>query len=71
MLVDLSVAIMPVTVSVAIMQLEAYGALIQVTISTANRWATILIAIMQVGVSVANYGGGIFCSALCKSLFLL
>ena len=27
MLVDLSVAIMPVTVSVAIMQLEAYGAL--------------------------------------------
>ena len=47
MLVDLSAAIIQVTVSVAIMQLEVF-ALIQVTVSAANVWVTIFIVIKQV-----------------------
>ena len=44
MLVDLYVAIMQVTVSVAFMHLD---------VSAANMWVTIFIVIMQMGVSVA------------------
>ena len=53
MLMDLSVAIMHVTVvAVAIMQLEISAALIQVTVSTSNMCVTFFIVFMQVGVSV-------------------
>ena len=55
MLVDLSVAIIQVTVSVAVMQLE---------VSAAYMWETIFVVIMQMEVC-CNYAGGIFCSALC------
>ena len=64
MLVNLSVAIMQVTVSVAVMQIEVSAAHMQVTVSAANMWVTIFIVIMQMRVCY-NYGGGIFCSALC------
>ena len=64
MLVDLSVTIMQVTVSVTVMQLEVSAAHVQVTVSAANMWVTLFIVIMQMGVSVAIYAGGIFCSAL-------
>ena len=46
---DLSFAIIYVTVSVAIIQL----ALTQVTVSASNMWVTIFIVFIQVGVSVA------------------
>ena len=65
MLVDLSVTIMQVTVSVAVMQLQVSAAHMQVTFSAANMWVTIFTVIMQMGVSVCNYEGGTFCSALC------
>ena len=71
MLVDLSVTIVQVTISVAVMQLEVSAAHMQVTVSTANTWVTIFVVIMQMGVSVVNYAGGIFCSALCLWLCLL
>ena len=64
MLVDLSVTVMEVTVSVAVMQLEISAAHMPVTDSAANMWVTIFIVIMQMRVCY-NYGGGIFCSALC------
>ena len=50
MLVDLSVAIIQVTVSVLIMQLEVFAAHMQVT---ANMWVTIFVVIIQMEVSVA------------------
>ena len=53
MLVDLSVAIIQVTVSVAVMQLEVFAAHTQVTVSAANMWVTIFVVIMQMEVSVA------------------
>ena len=53
MLVDLSFAIMHVTVSIAILQLEVSAALIPVTVSTSNMWVTIFIVLMQVWISVA------------------
>ena len=70
MFVDLSVTIMQVTGSVAVMQLEVSAAHMQVTVSASNMWVTIFIVIMQMGVC-CNYGGGIFCSALCTRLCLL
>ena len=53
MLVDLFVANIQVTVSVAIKQLEVFSAFMQVKVSAANMWVTIFIEIMHVGVSVA------------------
>ena len=53
MLVDLSVAIIQVTVSVAIMQLDVFTAHMQVTVSAANMWVTIFVVIMQMEVSFA------------------
>ena len=51
---DLFVAVMKVTVSVAIIQLEVFATLGSFcNISAANIWVTIFIEIMQVGVSVA------------------
>ena len=50
MLVDLSVAIIQVTVSVSIMQLEVFAAHMQVT---ANMWVTIFVVIIQMEVSFA------------------
>ena len=47
------------------MQLEVFAALTQATVSAANMWAPIFIVIVQVGVAVANYSGGIFCHVLC------
>ena len=44
---------MQVAVSVEIMKLEVSAALIQVTVSAANMWVTIFIIIIQVGVPVA------------------
>ena len=61
LLVDLSVTTMQF-----LLQLEVSSAHIQVTVSAANMRVTIFIVIRQMGASVANYGGGIFCSALCK-----
>ena len=52
MLVDLFVADMKVTVSVAIMHLEVSATLMQVKVSAANMWVTIFIEIMHVQVSV-------------------
>ena len=51
MLVDLSVAITQVTVSVAIMQLEVFAAHTQVAVSAANMWVTIFVVIIQMEVS--------------------
>ena len=53
MLVDLSVAIIQVIVSIAIMQLEVFAAHTQVTVSAANMWVIIFVVIMQMEVSVA------------------
>ena len=47
MLVDLSVAIMELTVSVAVIQLEVSAAQVQVTVSAANMWVTVFIVIME------------------------
>ena len=66
LLVDLSVTTMQF-----LLQLEVSSAHIQVTVSAANMRVTIFIVIRQMGVSGANYAGGIFCSALCKWLFPL
>ena len=52
------------TVCVAIMQLEASATLMQVKVSAANMWVTILIEIIQVEVC-CNHAGGIFYSACC------
>ena len=49
---NLSVAIMQVTVFFAFMQLEAYAALVQVTVFGTNMWVTNFIVIIKVGVSV-------------------
>ena len=54
MLVDLSAAIMHVTVSLEIIQLEVFAALMQAIVSASNIWVTIFIVFMQVGVSVAT-----------------
>ena len=54
MLMDLSVAIMQVTVSVAIMQLDVSAALMQVTVSAANMW---------VDNFYCNYAGGSLCES--------
>ena len=65
MLVDFFVAVMKVTVSVAIMQLGGFSAtLMPVKISAVNVWVTIFVEIMQVEVC-CNHAGGIFYSALC------
>ena len=64
MLVNLSVAIMEVTVSVANKQL----ALMHVIVSAANMRVTIFIVIMQLGVC-CSYTGGIFCSVLSHDWF--
>ena len=53
MLVGLSVGIMQVTVYVAIVQLEVSAVLMQATVSEGNMWVTIFIVIKQMGVSVA------------------
>ena len=52
-LVDLFVAVMKVSVSVPIVQLEVSATLMPVKISPANMWVTIFIEIIQVGASVA------------------
>ena len=57
MLVDLFVANMQVTVSVAIKQFEVFSAFMQVKVSAANIWVTIFIEIMQMGISVAIIQG--------------
>ena len=51
-LVDLFVAIMQVTVSVEIMQLEVSASFMPVNLSAANMWVTIFIEIMHMKVSV-------------------
>ena len=51
-LVDLFVAIMQVTVSVEVIQLEVSAPFVQVKMSAANMWVTFLIEIMHVEVSV-------------------
>ena len=53
MLVDLSTATIQVTISVAIVHLEVSAALMQVILSATNMWVTIFTVIMHVGVSVA------------------
>ena len=53
MLVDLPVPIKQVTVSVAIVQLEAFVAHMQVSVSAGNMWVVIFVLIMQIRVSVA------------------
>ena len=53
-LVDLFFAVMKVTDSVAIMQLEVSAILMPVKIFATNMWVTIFIEIMQVGVSVVK-----------------
>ena len=53
MLEDLFVAVMKVTISAKIMQLEVPATLTLVKISAANMWVTIFFEIMQVGVPVA------------------
>ena len=65
MVVDLSVPIIQVSVSVAIMHSEVSTALMQVTFYEENMWITIFIVKRQLRVSVGVYAGGIFCSALC------
>ena len=51
-LVDLFVAIMQVTVTFEIIQLQVSAPFIQVKLSAANMWVTILIEIMHMEVSV-------------------
>ena len=68
MLVDLFVAVIKVTVSVAMIQLDISATLMQVKVSVANMCVTTFIEIFQVGVSVA---GCVFYSTLWTSLFLL
>ena len=51
--VDLFVAVVKVTVSVEIMQLQVSATLMPVKMSAASMWVTIFIEITQVGVSVA------------------
>ena len=51
-LVDLFAAIMQVTVSVEVIQLEVSAPFVQVKMSAANMWVTFLIEIMHVEVSV-------------------
>ena len=53
MLVDLFLAVMKVTICVAITQFEVSATLMSVKISAANMWVTILIEIMKAGASVA------------------
>ena len=53
MLVDLSIAITQVTISVAYIQWEGSAALMQVIFSATNMWIKIFIAIMLVGVPAA------------------
>ena len=53
MFVDLLVAVMKVTVSDPIKQLEVSATPMQVKVSAANMWVPIFIEIMKVGVSVA------------------
>ena len=53
MLVDLSIAIIQVTISVAYIQCEGSAALMQVIFSATNMWIKIFIAIMLVGVPAA------------------
>ena len=56
---------MQVTVSVAVMQLEACALYIQVTVPAPNMWVTIFIVNYADRSLCCNYGGGIFYSALC------
>ena len=51
-LVDLFVAIMQVTISVEIMQLQVSAPFIHVKVSAANMWVTIFIEIMDIEVPV-------------------
>ena len=53
MLVNLSAAIMHVTAFVPIMQLEVPATLMQVTVSGSNKWVAFFIVFMEVGVSDA------------------
>ena len=71
MLVDLSVAIMHVTVSADIVQLEVSAALLQVTFSSSNKWVTIVIVFMQMGISVATLQCTTVSIVKCRLLFLL
>ena len=48
MLVGLSVAVMQVTVSLAIKYLESSASHMQVTVSVANMWVTIFFVVMQI-----------------------
>ena len=66
------------TISIAIMWLEVSEALIQVIVSAANMWVTFSIAIMHVGVSVAimkvifsavHYAHDIVCMNVCDTHF--
>ena len=83
MQLTLSIAIMQVPTSVAIMQvlkfycnyvggtkLEVSAAFMQVKVFAANMWVTNFIEIMQVGLSY-NHAGSTFCRELCTWLFLL
>ena len=66
MLVDLSLAIMQVTVSVAIMELEIFAAHTQMIVSEAKRW----VAILQVVFSAVHYAHDCFyCNYAGKSFF--
>ena len=60
MLMDHSVAIIQVTVSVAAMQLDVFAAHTQVKVSAANMWVTIFVAIMQVVFSAVHYAHDCF-----------
>ena len=44
---------MHVTISVPIIQLEVSAALMQVTVLSSNTWVAIFIVVMQIGVTVA------------------
>ena len=62
---------MHVTISVPIIQLEVSAALMQVTVLSSNTWVAIFIVVMQIGVTVAilqvvlsavHVGGNFYCS---------
>ena len=59
---------MSVVLSSTIMLVDLFVAFMQVKVSAENMWVTIFFAH---GRLCRNHAGGIFCSALCTSLFLL
>ena len=67
---DLSVVIKQVTVSVAIIQLEVFGASMQVTVPAGKMWFKISVAIMQVVLTAVHYAHNCFhCNYAGKSFF--